>query len=124
MKIMNTMRPTQIDLISITNQKRECRRKHKIQLPNFDKASCILCGFVGAAVWRFCMSFDVPKMIAFTLKLASTRAISFPLCPWHRRIARLLAAMLGWPRGAAHLGSFDRTQSCARTMHHVAYASR
>jgi hypothetical protein len=33
------MNPIPIDLINITNQKRECGKEHQIQLANFDKAS-------------------------------------------------------------------------------------
>jgi hypothetical protein len=39
MKSMAPRKPIQIDLINISDQKRECGHKHKIQLSKFDKAS-------------------------------------------------------------------------------------
>ena len=38
-KNMTPIKPIPIDLINITNQKRQCGKEHKIQLANFDKAS-------------------------------------------------------------------------------------
>jgi hypothetical protein len=38
-KSMTPMKPIPIDLINITNQKRECGKEHKIELANFNKAS-------------------------------------------------------------------------------------
>jgi hypothetical protein len=58
------MKPIPIDLINITNQKRECGKEHKIQLANFDKASL---GGYSASCRRLDDSFALANVIPLFL---------------------------------------------------------
>src|SRR5438132_8093 len=55
----------------------------------------VRCGF-----WRWIVTAEQSGLLTH---IAATESVSLR---WHRRIARLLAATLEWPRGAVHIVRF------------------